>query len=116
MSMPEFINGQLMPSIYDDVFRYLASESYDYTGDVTTIGWYVTRFTIDRDDIRRAVSVTGNPRASEAGAVLPGDYLTLTNSDGIIWAFYYPGPDLGATMNCDFADAALMYERFESGE
>lgn len=115
MSRPELLNGELMPSIYDDVFKHLAADSDDYTGDVMTVGWYVTRFTVGRKDIARAAQAVGNPRATEAGAILPGDYLTLTDSNGFIWAYYYPGPDLGSTMNCDFGDAAELYERLEAG-
>jgi hypothetical protein len=105
---PEFANGQLMPSIYDDVFKHLASDAQMWTGDVETVGWYVSEFHIDREDIRRAVSVTGNPRASEAGAIGPGWYLTLIDEQGLIWAYYY-GQNLTLSHD-DFGEATEAYE------
>jgi hypothetical protein len=100
--IPECPNGQLQPSRYDDIYKYLLQESDDYVGDDQTIGWTLTRLEVNRLDIVRAVSATGNPAASMAGAVETGHYLIRENSDGIIWAFYYKSlPDLMA----DYAEA-----------
>lgn len=110
--MPEFPNGELQPSRYDDVHRHIAQDAQMYTGDDQTIGWTVSIMKVERLDIIRAVSATGNPAASVAGAVVPGWYCYHVNSDGVIWAYFYGDNALGA--NLEFHRAELVYDEFAS--
>lgn len=111
MSRPELLNGALMPSIYDDVFKHLAYDTEDYTGDAETVGWTATRISVDRASIAHAAQAVGNPRATEAGAIDPGHYIAVIDDQGLIWAFFY-GTNVDL-LNEDFAEASELYERLE---
>ena len=108
-TVPTFEYGELQPSIYDDVFRFLAAYGSDYVGNDDETGWTVTKIYVDRAILAEAVSATGNPRASEARANLRGSYLIRVNSDGLVWAYRYTSTpelmvDWGET--CELANEA----------
>lgn len=110
-TVPTFEHGELQPSIFDDVFRYLNGLSHDYVGNDSETGWTVTKIYVDRGYLAEAISATGNPRASEARADLRGDYLIRVNSDGLVWAYRYKStPD----MMVDYAEACELAN--EAGE
>lgn len=112
MSTPEFLNGELQPSRYDDVYRHILSDAQMFTGDDQIIGWTVSIMKIERLDIIRAVAATGNPAASVAGAVVPGWYLIHQNSDGIVWVYFYHDNQLAASM--EFSRAELVYDEWSN--
>jgi hypothetical protein len=111
-TLPEFLNGELQPSRYDDVYRHIVTDAQVWTGDDQSIGWVTSMILINRLDIIRAVAATGNPAASQAGAVVEGWYLIRRNSDGIVWVYFYG--DRAADANADFAEAELVYEKWET--
>jgi len=91
-----FDNGTLMPSYTDDVIRYLLNDGPpDYAdGEVDApTGWFAI-LTPTREEIAHAVSITGSPRAGEAGVFrLGASYGVRQNSDGIVWAYEYVDVD-----------------------
>lgn len=115
-TIPEFMNGQLMPAIYDDVFKHVANyDPVEWVGNDQGIGWTVTPVTLDRDDIASIATMVGNPRATEAGAIEPGRYLIRENSDGIVWAYFYPNADDSDFKN-DYAEACELDNVFGRDE
>lgn len=88
-----FDHGTLMPSYTDDVFKYLIGAiPPDYAdGDVEApTGWFGIIEKPTKDEIARAVSVTGSPRAGESGVFAFGaSYAFRQNSDGLVWVYEY---------------------------
>lgn len=111
-TVPSFENGELQPSIYDDVFKCIDYVYGDeYVGNDQTLGWTISKVYLDRAMLAAAIRETGNPRASEARADLRGDYLIRVNSDGLVWAWKYKSlPELMA----DWAEACELAN--EDGE
>lgn len=112
-----FDHGSLMPSYTDDVFRYLISViPPDYAdGDVEApTGWFCI-LTPTREEIAHAVSITGSPRAGEAGVFAFGAaYGVRQNHEGIVWAFEYVDvdPQSDESVYYDFDRAGEEYDEW----
>lgn len=90
MFTPEFPNADHVAAANADLlFRTLAHHEDEFTGDVTTVGWAVTKVYADRFSIAGFASAYGDPWVTEARNVAPGYYLVKVNSDGIVWAMHY---------------------------
>lgn len=92
-----FDHGNLMPSYTDDVFRYLVNaQPPEYAdGEVEApTGWFGILEKPSRQEIAHAVSITGSPRAGEAGVFgASASYGFRVNSDGLIWVYEYTDDD-----------------------
>lgn len=103
-----FMHGQLQPAITDDVFTYISIDADVEGGSVQWYRWFCL-MNITHDQFAEAVSATGNPRASEAGRLVPGWHIITQNDDGIVWVFRYPGPNLARR---EFDEANEEYGRW----
>lgn len=110
-----FDHGTLMPSYTDDVIRYLLNDGPpDYAdGEVDApTGWFAILIPT-RDEIAHAVSITGSPRAGEAGVFAFGAaYGVRVNGDGIVWAHEYTDVDPQSEESV-YADFDRMVEDHE---
>lgn len=109
-----FENGQPMPAVADNFFRYHDGEKTEVEsdGDVSSpVGYFTLRF-VNGDDISDYAIEQGDPWAS--ARLDPGWYIDVRDSDGNVWAFYYGEQ---ATLNeekarADFATGAKEYEKW----
>jgi hypothetical protein len=114
-----FDHGTLMLSYTDDVFRYLVNSAPpDYAdGDVEApTGWFAIVIPLP-GELAHAVSITGSPRAGEAGVFAPGAaYGVRLDVYGNIWAFEYTDvdPQSDESVYYDFDRAVEEYNQWSA--